>query len=114
MCADPPSYKPYEVFDYSANFDTDEDFIDEMVELNGDACSNVGMLDDVAISCPDFHLMRERIDAAKRHTLMVLHHNVGPSNHSFVFTDEHKVVEHEAPISVLPWKASKAKQQQNQ
>ncbi len=102
------SYKPYKVFDYSANFDADKDFIDEMVKLNGDTCSNVGMLDDVAISCPDCNLMGERINAAKRHALMVLHRNFEPSNHSFVVTDEHKVVEHEVSISVLPWKASKA------
>jgi hypothetical protein len=80
MSADPPSYEPYEVFDYSANFDADEDFIDEMVEWNGNNCRTVGMLDDVAISCPVFHAMMERIEATERHALMVLHHDVEHRN----------------------------------
>jgi hypothetical protein len=33
MSADPPLYESYEVFDYSANVDADDDFMDE--RLNG-------------------------------------------------------------------------------
>jgi hypothetical protein len=52
MSADPPSYEPYAVFDYSANVDeVAED--DERVEWDDNSCT-VGLLDDVAISCPVF------------------------------------------------------------
>jgi hypothetical protein len=57
MSADPPSYEPYAVFDYSANVDDvaeDDDFMDdERVEWDDNSCT-VGLLDDVAISCPVF------------------------------------------------------------
>ena len=72
MSADPASYDPYDVFDYSDNFDAD-DGIKERFE------STVG-IDDVAISCPVFHAMMERIQANERHAIMVLHHDVEHKN----------------------------------
>ena len=51
MCADPPSYEPYEVFDYSTHFDADDDGIDSWFELNDNTLVS---MDDVAISCPRF------------------------------------------------------------
>ena len=53
MSADPPLYKLSEVFDYSANVDADNDFMDKTVEWDESNCS-VAMLDNVAISCPVF------------------------------------------------------------
>ena len=46
MSADPPSYEPYKVFDYSANFDANHDGLDDWVELTDK--------DDAAFSCPIF------------------------------------------------------------
>ena len=81
MSADPPSYEPYAVFDFSANVDADDDFMDddERVEWD-DNSSTAGLLDDVAISCPVFHAMMERIGATERHAIMVLHHDVEHRN----------------------------------
>jgi hypothetical protein len=82
MSADPPSYEPYSVFDYSGNVDADDDFLDdEMVgEWDDNNCTAVGMLDDVAVSCPVFHAMMERNLASERHAIMVLHHDVEHRN----------------------------------
>ena len=76
MNADPPSYEPYKVFDYSENFDADDDGIDDEAELNNNPL--VSIVDDVAISCPVFHAMMEpRILSSKeRHAIMVLRHDV--------------------------------------
>jgi hypothetical protein len=82
VSTDPPSYKPYAVFDYSANVDdpADNDFMDnERVEWDDNSCT-VGLLDDVAISCPVFHAMMERIRATERHAIMDLHHDVEHQN----------------------------------
>ena len=81
MSADPPSYEPYAVFDYSANVDADDDFMDddERVEWDDNSCT-AGLLDDVAVSCPVFHAMMERIGATERHAIMVLHHDVEHRN----------------------------------
>ena len=79
MRADPPSYESYEVFDYSANVDADDDFMDETVEWDGSNCT-VAMQDNVAISCPVFHAKMERIEAMERHAIMVLHHDVEHRN----------------------------------
>jgi hypothetical protein len=76
MSANPVSYDPYEVFDYSANFDADNG-IDESVELNDKASAGK---DNVAVSCPVFHAMMERIQANQRHAIMVLHHDVEHRN----------------------------------
>ena len=76
MSADPASHEPYKVFDYSANFDAD-DGIDESVELYDNSTEGI---DDVAISCPVFHAMMERIQANQRHAIMVLRHDVEHRN----------------------------------
>jgi hypothetical protein len=52
MCADPPSYEPCEGFEYAADFDADDEGVDERVELHDNP--RVGIVDDVAISCPVF------------------------------------------------------------
>ena len=75
MSADPPTYEPYEVFDYSENFDAADDGIEEeRFELNN-ACAVRSLYDDVAISCPVFHAMMERIQSSERHAVMVLRHD---------------------------------------
>jgi hypothetical protein len=80
MSADPPSYQPYTVFDSSENVDADNDFLDEeRVEWNDNSCT-VGLLDDVAISCPVFHAMMERIGDREHNAIMVLHHDVEHQN----------------------------------
>ena len=68
MSADPPSYEPYAVFDFSADVNVEGDFIDdEMVcEWDDNSCVAIGMLDDVAISCPVFYAMMERIVTSER------------------------------------------------
>jgi hypothetical protein len=76
MSANPVSYNPYKVFDYSANYDADNG-IDERVELNKK--TSVGK-DDVAISCPVFNAMIECIQANQRHAITVLHHDVEHRN----------------------------------
>ena len=63
MNADPPSYEPYEVFGYFENFDADDDGIDDKAELNNNPLVSI---DDVAISCPVFHAMMERILSSER------------------------------------------------
>ena len=79
MSAKAPLYEPYELFDYSArNEDADGD---DCVELDDDGCyPNARMPDDVAVSCPVFHAMMERIQATERHAIMVLHHDVEHRN----------------------------------
>jgi hypothetical protein len=72
MSAIPVSYDPYEVFDYCANYDADNG-IDERVELNEN--TSVGK-DDVAISCPVFHVMMECIQANQCHAITVLCHDL--------------------------------------
>ncbi len=79
MSADPPSYESYEVFDYSANVDADDDFMDETVEWDDSNCT-VAMQDNVTISCPVFHAKMERIEAMERHAIMVLYHDVEHRN----------------------------------
>jgi hypothetical protein len=79
MSADIPSYDPYEVFDYSAHFDADDGIDERVVELSKNNSTVVGK-DDVAISCPVFHAMMERIQANERHALMVLCHDVEHRN----------------------------------
>ena len=80
MNAEPPSYEPYEVFGHSASFDADDD-IDERVELNDEPTAAAGIvLDDVAISCPVFHALMERIQASERHSILVLQHDVEHRN----------------------------------
>ena len=74
LSADPPSYEPYEGFEFAADFDADIDGVDERVDLHNNAM--VGIVDDVAISCPVFHAMMERIQARERHAVMVLRHDV--------------------------------------
>jgi hypothetical protein len=49
MSADPSSYESYEVFDYSANVDVDNDFMDKMVEWDDTNCTVAMLLDNVAI-----------------------------------------------------------------
>ena len=51
MSADPPSYEPYKVFDYSANFDANDDGLDEWVEFTDNTMVS---MDDAAFSCPIF------------------------------------------------------------
>ena len=68
MSADPPLY---EVFDYSANVDTNDGFMDEMVEWDDNNCT-VGLLDDVAISCRVFHAMMEHIGAMGWHHAIMM------------------------------------------
>jgi hypothetical protein len=63
MCADPPSYKPYKGFEYAADFDADDEGIDERVEVHDNP--TVGIVDDVAVSCPVFHTMMERIQVSE-------------------------------------------------
>ena len=78
MSADPPSYEPYEVFDYSTNVDADDDDgIDNWVELTD---NTLVRMDDVAISCPVFHAGMERIQASERHAIMALRHDVEHRN----------------------------------
>jgi hypothetical protein len=77
MSAVPPSYKPYEVFDYSANFDEDDGIYEQEVEMNHNSTRGIS---DVAISCPVFHAMMERLQAGDRHAIMVLHHDVEHRN----------------------------------
>lgn len=61
MSEDTPSYRQaYKVFDCSANVDADDDFMDESVERNDHNHCTVGMLNDVAKSCHDFHAMMEQ------------------------------------------------------
>jgi hypothetical protein len=80
MSADPPTYEPYEVFDYSENFDAADDGIEEeRFELNN-ACAVRSLYDDVAISCPVFHAMMERIQSSERHAVMVLRHDIEHRN----------------------------------
>ena len=74
MCADPPSYEPYEVFNYSSNYDEDNG-IDEQVVMN--STRGIG---DVAVCCPVFHSKMECIPADDRHAMMVLHHDVEHQN----------------------------------
>jgi hypothetical protein len=76
MSANFVSYNRNEVFDYSANFDADNG-IDESVELNDKTSAGK---DNVAVSCPVFHAMMERIQANQRHAIMVLHHDVEHRN----------------------------------
>ena len=87
MNADPPSYEPYEVFEYSENFDhAEDDGIDDEAELNNNPLVSI---DDVAISCPVFHAMMERILSSERHAIMVLRHDVEHRNTGrelFLFT----------------------------
>ena len=73
MCADPPSYEPYKGFEYAADFDADDEGVDERDELHDNP--TVDIVDDVAISGPVFHAMMERIQASKHHAIMVLHHD---------------------------------------
>ena len=78
MNADPPSFEPYKVFDYSENFDhAEDDGIDDKAELNN---NTLVATYDVAISCPVFHDMMERILSGERHTIMVLRHDVKHQN----------------------------------
>ncbi|KAI2502014.1 hypothetical protein MHU86_12417 [Fragilaria crotonensis] len=82
MSADPPSYEPYEVFDYSAttcNFDADDGIHEQEVEMNQNLSTRTG-IGDIAISCPVFHAMMERLQAGDRHAIMVLHHDVEHRN----------------------------------
>ena len=80
MSTDPPSYEPYEGFESAADFDAAIDGVDERVDLHNNAM--VGIVDDVAISCPVFHaaIMMERIQARERHAVMVLRHDVEHRN----------------------------------
>ena len=65
MGSDPPSYEPYQVFDHStaATFDAadDYDINNEGVQLNDN--STVHVQTGVAVCCPVFHAMMERIQA---------------------------------------------------
>ncbi|KAI2491812.1 hypothetical protein MHU86_22751 [Fragilaria crotonensis] len=82
MSADPPSYEPYEVFDYSAttcNFDADDGIHEQEVEMNQNLSTRTG-IGDIAISCPVFHAMMERLQAGDRHAIMVLHHDIEHRN----------------------------------
>ena len=78
MSTDPPSYEPYEGFESAADFDAAIDGVDERVDLHNNAM--VGIVDDVAISCPVFHAMMERIQARERHAVMVLRHDIEHRN----------------------------------
>jgi hypothetical protein len=78
MCADPPSYEPYEGFEYAADFDADDEGVDERVELHDNP--TVCIVDDVDILCPVFHAMMERIQVSERHAIMVLRHDVEHRN----------------------------------
>ena len=78
--SDPPSYEPYQVFDYStaATFDADDYDINEGVQLNENTMVHVQA--GLAVCCPVFHAMMERIQARKRHAIRVLHHDVEHRN----------------------------------
>ena len=82
MGSDPPSYEPYQVFDHStaATFDAadDYDINNEGVQLNDN--STVHVQTGVAVCCPVFHAMMERIQARKRMAIKVLHHNIEHRN----------------------------------
>jgi hypothetical protein len=77
MSADPPSYEPYKVFDYSANFDADDDGLDEWVEFTDNTMVSMG---DAALSCPAIHARIERIQGSDCLAIMVLHHDVEHRN----------------------------------
>jgi hypothetical protein len=64
MSADPPSYKPYKVYDYSENFDANDDGLDDCVEFTDNTTVN---MDDAPLSCPSFHARVERIQASDHH-----------------------------------------------
>ena len=53
MSADPPSYEPYKVFDYSANFDANDDDLDDWVEFTDNTLVS---MDDAALGSHPFPL----------------------------------------------------------
>jgi hypothetical protein len=77
MSADPPSYEPYKVFDYSGNFDANDVGLDEWVEFTDNTMVS---MDDAALSCPAIHARMERIQGSDCLATMVLHHDVEHRN----------------------------------
>jgi hypothetical protein len=77
MSAVHQSYEPYEVFDYSANFDEDDGMYEQEVEMNHNSTRGIG---DVAISCPVFHATMERLQAGDCRAIMVLYHDLEHRN----------------------------------